>query len=503
MAKDSNLERCRNNQLPDERFCILHLYMNDYTDSMLEKMTLCISCKKMKYLENDKTCEKCKERSNKNKEIKKNKLVLCEKNGCKFKRSIENKYCNKHQIWIFIDETEELGKKTCANYVRGCRSQLDIHYQYSRCGDCLQNDRNRDNERRGSVRSNNIVTGNTKVCTTCCKELSLDHFQGIKGDVKTCDSCREQNKIQDSKRNKEHRNEIARKNDAKPERIEVKNKWKEDNYEKVAETWMNSRQNKIERIGIDDYQKQNTEQAKKWRENNPEKVLQSNEDRKKNLKICYGNYIRSARDKNLDFSISFEDYKEIVCGNCYYCGTIADKGFNGIDRKDQTMGYIIDNCVNCCQMCNYMKGSLNDIVFVKMVEHILTHNKIIKNGNLYPEIFANHIYGINFRTYRYRANDKKFDFEITEQQFNEITTKDCYICGKKKSSEHRNGIDRYDSKLGYLFENCRSCCGECNYLKREYDYDNFIDKLKSINNNFINPSFLYLELFVKYLLINM
>jgi len=87
VAKDRNLDRCRNNHLPDERFCKLHLYMNDYTDSMLEKMTLCSSCKKMKYLENDKTCEKCKERSNKKKEIKKNKQEKCKKKEKKLKQT--------------------------------------------------------------------------------------------------------------------------------------------------------------------------------------------------------------------------------------------------------------------------------------------------------------------------------------------------------------------------------------------------------------------------------
>jgi hypothetical protein len=37
--------------------------------------------------------------------------VLCGKDGCKFKYSKDNKYCNKHQICIFLDETQDLGKK--------------------------------------------------------------------------------------------------------------------------------------------------------------------------------------------------------------------------------------------------------------------------------------------------------------------------------------------------------------------------------------------------------
>jgi hypothetical protein len=424
-------------------------------------------------------------------------LDICAKDSCKNRTSDDNKYCKKHQIWIFLDETEALGMKTCANYVRGCREHLDISYKFSKCQDCLEYDRAMDKKKRDEVKSSTSNDGKKK-CTICFIEYTMDHFQGVKGgETRSCSKCRENFKRMDANRDKEHRNALARKNEGKPENVAVKKKWKEENYEKVAGYWMKSRQNKMERDGVDEYQKKNAENAKNWRENNPEKVLINNENKRKNLKLQYNVYFRSARDKNLDFKLSYGEYEKIVCGNCYYCGTVADKGFNGIDRKDQTQGYVIENCANCCQMCNYMKGSLSDIAFIKMVEHILVHNKLVKNGNLYPEIFANHFYGVNFRTYRYRANDKKFDFDINECQFKAITLKDCYICGKKNSSEHRNGIDRYDSKLGYLFENCRSCCGECNYLKREYDYGNFIDKLKSINNNFIHLSCINQELFFK------
>ena len=53
-------------------------------------------------------------------------------------------------------------------------------------------------------------------------------------------------------------------------------------------------------------------------------------------------------------------------------------------------GYIKENCVSCCEMCNYMKGTLTPDVFLKRIEHILTHQGYI-NGKLYPEYFANHI----------------------------------------------------------------------------------------------------------------
>uniref|UniRef100_A0A6C0HSX1 Uncharacterized protein n=1 Tax=viral metagenome TaxID=1070528 RepID=A0A6C0HSX1_9ZZZZ len=420
--------------------------------------------------------------------LRHNNVLLCGKDGCKFKHSKDNKYCNKHQICIFLDETQDLGKKTCANYVRGCREQLDIYYKFSRCEDCLKRDREKEKARREEKMKDSNNEGKKK-CSSCCIEYTIEHFKGINGgETKTCSKCRENFKISDANRDKEHRNAVARKNDSKPERIAVKNEWKEKNYEKVAGYWMKSRQNKIEKLGVDKYQKYNAENAKNWRENNPEKVINNNEKKRESLKLNYNVYIRTASNKGLEFSISFEEYEKIVCDKCYYCGIIADKGFNGIDRKDQTKGYLLDNCVNCCQMCNYMKGSLNDFNFIKKIEHILTYNKIIENGNLYPEIFANYFNNVIFKKYKDRSNQKKMNFEITESQFKEITSYDCYICGKKNSETHRNGIDRFDSNIGYLFYNCKSCCGECNYLKREYNYNDFIEKIKLINNNLNNLS---------------
>jgi len=95
-----------------------------------------------------------------------------------------------------------------------------------------------------------------KKCTTCSKEYELSHFMGMKHQItKTCIKCRETNKINDAKRDNTHRNEVARKNESKPERKQVKQAWNEVNHDKVVLKSMNYRQRKIEDIGIDQYLK--------------------------------------------------------------------------------------------------------------------------------------------------------------------------------------------------------------------------------------------------------
>jgi len=412
LGKDRNGDVCRNNQLGESNFCKFHQYMNDYSDDMLSKLQVCGGCKKMYYFENvTKTCDKCKQRGKKTRKETKSNLVLCDKQECNFKRSKENKYCGKHQLCIFEDETLMLNKRVCFNYIRGCRAQLDISYKYIKCSDCLETDREKDKMRRAGIveKNNNLTEGESKYCTTCCKELTLDNFVGTLNDItKTCITCRSDNKLQDSRRDKEHRNATVR----------------------------------------------------------------------NNIRPQYSAYIKGAKERNLEFNITFEQYEILVKNHCYYCNAIQERGFNGIDRKASHIGYLIENCVSCCQMCNYMKGPLSVTVFINRIEHILTQQNLI-NGKLFPHCFANHKKS-SFVQYRTRAINFGREFLLSEIDYDNITKNPCYICGKLNDSNNENGIDRLDNKKGYSLDNVNACCAECNYMKIDYSFGNMIQKFIQI-----------------------
>jgi hypothetical protein len=159
LAKDRNNTKCRNYSIKledgtDSRFCNNHQYMNDYTNEQLNNTRLCSCCKKHYYFPDSKIkqCSKCKERSRINREKKKENevKVLCAKDGCKYKRSIENKYCNLHQRQLFEDEVKEKNNKCCYNVVRGCYSVLSLEYGYSKCPECLEKERDKDRQRRNN-----------------------------------------------------------------------------------------------------------------------------------------------------------------------------------------------------------------------------------------------------------------------------------------------------------------------------------------------------------------
>jgi hypothetical protein len=404
--------------------------------------------------------------------------VNCAKGECVSKRSSENKYCKKHQLQVFVDEVVADGKKPCSGHTRGCRKALDLTYTFAKCEDCRAKERAKDKKHREEAKEI-VLEDNERMCNTCCHAQLKDQFVGVSGvETLTCKTCREANKVQEMRRDKEHRNEIAREADKTPKRIAVKKQWKEDNYEKVAEYTMNCREHRIEKMGVDEYLKTNADQAKKWRENNPDKVKQTNINKINSITLQYGVYERSAGLKQLKFEITFDEYRQIVSIPCRYCGIIQDRGFNGIDRKDSNVGYIRENCVSCCAMCNYMKNTLSECAFIGRAEHILTYNGMV-DGVLRPELFNDYI-GVQYSRYKDRAIKKKLDFTITSIEFDMIRSYDCYLCGKQTIDTHRNGVDRYDNSIGYIFDNCRTCCADCNYMKMKFTYDNLMDKLKMI-----------------------
>lgn len=85
-------------------------------------------------------------------------------------------------------------------------------------------------------------------------------------------------------------------------------------------------------------------------------------------------------------NLSIDEFAEIIKNDCYYCGSkptskeyIRNNRFakdtiiyaNGIDRMNNNIGYIKENCVACCPDCNFMKGSLNIKDFFKHIELIM------------------------------------------------------------------------------------------------------------------------------------
>ena len=98
--------------------------------------------------------------------------------------------------------------------------------------------------------------------------------------------------------------------------------------------------------------------------------------------------------------------------------------------------------------------------------------------------------------YRRRCRLKNREFALGYSEFKALVTSPCFYCGqdptaraynsrngkgRKKRVEHSaNGIDRLDSAVGYVLDNCVSCCMQCNLSKLDFTVDEWLDHVRRL-----------------------
>ena len=110
-------------------------------------------------------------------------------------------------------------------------------------------------------------------------------------------------------------------------------------------------------------------------------ILENNTD--KISKYLYNNLKASCKYINREFKLSFEEYKLLILKNCHYCKIppiklcnkaevkkYGDFYYNGIDRMDNSIGYIFENCITCCYICNRGKSNMKYEDFLNYIKHI-------------------------------------------------------------------------------------------------------------------------------------
>jgi len=88
-----------------------------------------------------------------------------------------------------------------------------------------------------------------------------------------------------------------------------------------------------------------------------------------------------------------------------------------------------------------------------------------------------------YRQYRHQAIMRNFVWELTENEFRETTSSNCYytglppsnICKTQGGQYVYNGIDRLDNNVGYTVNNCVPCNGRINQMKSDLSYSQFIE----------------------------
>lgn len=111
------------------------------------------------------------------------------------------------------------------------------------------------------------------------------------------------------------------------------------------------------------------ESNKKWYQENKESLQKIHKLYR--AKAKYNIYRNNAKQRGHSFNITKDEFNNLLTQNCHYCNS---KDNIGVDRIDSLIGYVIENCVSCCNICNRMKGTYSIKDFLKQC-NLISKNK--------------------------------------------------------------------------------------------------------------------------------
>jgi hypothetical protein len=97
-------------------------------------------------------------------------------------------------------------------------------------------------------------------------------------------------------------------------------------------------------------------------------------------KSIMNSYKNNALKRGYDFDLSFEEFKQVVISDCYYCNiepsNLYSKNYynvlyNGIDRVNNNFGYTLSNIVPCCKSCNVAKNNKTYEEFLEWINRFV------------------------------------------------------------------------------------------------------------------------------------
>jgi hypothetical protein len=101
------------------------------------------------------------------------------------------------------------------------------------------------------------------------------------------------------------------------------------------------------------------------------------------INSIWTSYQCHAKNLNVNFNLSKEQFKNLIFSPCHYCSSdlsnirkvnnlTGNKVFkyNGIDRMNTNEDYTVENCVAACKNCNYAKRKLSYDDFINLAKKI-------------------------------------------------------------------------------------------------------------------------------------
>lgn len=111
----------------------------------------------------------------------------------------------------------------------------------------------------------------------------------------------------------------------------------------------------------------------------------------------YGKYVKRSKSRGQKIELDFDAFVKFVKQNCVYCGAepsqkiesssgLESFEYNGIDRWDNNLGYVKNNMVPCCGICNKQKLEQSGEEFINRCKEIASHaDDIMRARNSFKE----------------------------------------------------------------------------------------------------------------------
>jgi len=93
-----------------------------------------------------------------------------------------------------------------------------------------------------------------------------------------------------------------------------------------------------------------------------------------------------AKTRGLNFELTLEQLSCFIHQSCYYCGSLPSniytnnhqidekQIYNGLDRIDNSKGYIEGNVVPCCKRCNTAKNDMSKDEFINWISRVYDYS---------------------------------------------------------------------------------------------------------------------------------
>jgi hypothetical protein len=93
----------------------------------------------------------------------------------------------------------------------------------------------------------------------------------------------------------------------------------------------------------------------------------------------YNQYVKDAVRRGKSFDLTEDEFFGIITRPCHYTGAppskliktqVGDFYWNGVDRKDNSKGYTLDNCLPCSEHANWAKETRNYDDFIEWLKQV-------------------------------------------------------------------------------------------------------------------------------------